>query len=240
MGTLEQKAHREKYLRDFGGAWDAAGVKWMNDQQLKDYLSSMGLNPEGPIFKQLYSGGGYSTYGPSWNPGLNQDFVTGEEIPWMGEGETWYDPSDPAHWSKTNPLKLAREKGYYDWRDKVQSQIDADPRFGGNTIAAWKYFRSKSDRPNAPDMAWYNEGNGPAIMAGRTMTPTPPAPLSTSTPLGATAPATPPGVTAQSKYLSRNPTPMPSQPYGYASMGQPYGYSSVKPPRPARRYSLGG
>lgn len=156
MGTAEQKERRRAYADKLEKALGAGSRgEWKNDAELRSYLNSIGGG--NPLYNQLYSGGGFSTYGPSWNPGMTSDFENNEEIMNMGLGETWYDPSMPGNWQKTDPLKAARMSGFFNWRDQNMDMINRD--FGGNALAAWLTLRGRSDRPNSPDMSWWNEGN---------------------------------------------------------------------------------
>jgi hypothetical protein len=158
MGTEAQKAHRAAYNDRVQSLIDAATKgQWNDDASLKSYLKSIGANDSGALFNQFGSEGGYATFGPSWNPLWKNDFNTNEEIPNMGEGETWYDPSVASNWSKTDPLKTARMNNFYQWRDQNKSSL-IDPK-GGNAFATWYNMRGKSNRPNSPDMSWWNEGN---------------------------------------------------------------------------------
>lgn len=135
MGTPEQKAHRKDYANKIQKAWDAGQYgNWKNDQELRAYLDSQGIKGD-PIYNQLFSGGGYNTYGPSWQPGWNYDFNTGEKIPYQGEGESWYDPSKPENWQSMGPIERERMNSWFNWRD--QNQTEADSKFGGNTLAYW-------------------------------------------------------------------------------------------------------
>jgi len=128
-----------------------------SNTDLANFIASLGGNPSGPQYKQNYSGGGYSLYGPSWDPGWNFDFEHNQKIPWQGPGEDWYDPSKAENWQNTDPLQAGRMSGFFKWRDQNMDMIDKD--WGGNASAAWYALRAKSDRPNSPDMAWWNEGN---------------------------------------------------------------------------------
>lgn len=135
MGTAEQKAHRADYSAKIQRAWDAGqSGKWKNDTELRSYLDSMGIKGD-PIYNQLYSGGGYNSYGPSWQPGWNYDFNTGEKIPYQGAGEEWYNPSKPENWQSMGPIEKERMNSWFNWRDA--NQTEADKNFGGNTLAYW-------------------------------------------------------------------------------------------------------
>jgi len=154
MGTPEQKARRQKYLADAQSIVDAmSGGQIKSDQDLQNFLASQGQNPTGPLYKQYYSQGGYSTYGPSWDPGWNFDFEHNQKIPYMGPGETWYDPSVASNWQNTDPLQVARINGYYNWRNSPEG-IAAGNAYGGNNIAAWYNMRANSSMPGSPDMSW--------------------------------------------------------------------------------------
>lgn len=158
MGTEAQRAHRKNYIDKRQSIIDAViRGDWADDSSLKDYLESIGAPRDKALFNQFGSEGGFAHYGPSWDPGWKNDFNTDEEIPHMGEGETWYDPSVASNWRKTDPLKAKRMAGFFDWRDKNIGNIGG--KYGNNMYAAWHQMRANSDRPNAPDMSWFTEGS---------------------------------------------------------------------------------
>jgi len=184
MGTPEQKANRQAAAarQELIDQAKARG-QIRNDTDLANFIASIGGNPSGPQYRQNYSGGGYSLYGPSWDPGWNFDFEHGQKIPWMGPGETWYDPSKAENWQDTDPLQKARMGGFFKWRDENMDMIDRD--WGGNASAAWYALRAKSNMPNSPDMAWWNEGNrgvAPTTTA-KPVTSTAPAPVTPAKPV---------------------------------------------------------
>lgn len=80
--------------------------------------------------------------------------------------------------------------GYFDWRDKNVGD-------GQNGLALWLQGRAKSNRPNSPDMSWFNEGNGAAVtarpQAGRTLGTLLPTTTTAPTTTGATTTTYPPG-----------------------------------------------
>lgn len=160
MGTPEQRARRQRYAANVErliGAMSQGGIR--SDADLRSWLQANGMNPDGPIFKQYYSGGGYSTYGPSWDPVWNFDFEHGQKIPYQGPGESWYDPSVASNWQNTDPTQAARMSGFFKfWKDTPEGQALAN-QYGGNSIAAWYALRNRSNRPNAPDESWHTEGN---------------------------------------------------------------------------------
>lgn len=170
MGTPEQKANRQAAAarQELIDQAKARG-QIRSDTDLANFIQSIGGNPYGPQYKQNYSGGGYSLYGPSWDPGWNFDFENKQKIPWMGPGETWYDPSKPENWQKTPDLQDQRQRGFFEWRDKNMDMIDRD--WGGNASAAWYALRARSNRPNSPDMSWWNEGNKGAVPMTAPSTP---------------------------------------------------------------------
>lgn len=225
MGTPEQKARRAAYADKSQKVWDAAlGGKWTDDNSLREYLKSIGAAPDKALFNQFGEQGGYSRYGPSWDPGWKNDFVTNERIPHQGPGETWYDPSVASNWQKTPQLQADRMKGFFDWNDKRGAQ--------GNGLIAWMQGRANSSRPNAPDMAWFNEGTQNVTSPTTTATSTPAAPtvFSSTTPVPSEKPVT----TAPT-----NPA-ITGTPYGTASSiyGRPSQpsmvSSSVGKPKPTR------
>src|SRR5207245_633281 len=177
MGTPEQKANRQAAAarQELIDQAKARG-QIRNDTDLANFIASIGGNPSGPQYKQNYSGGGFSVYGPSWDPGRNFDFEHNQNIPWQGPGEEWYDPSKAENWQNTDPVQAARMSGFFKWRDENMDMINKD--WGGNASAAWYALRAKSDKPNAPDMAWWNEGNkgvvptAPSAAPSTTTTPT--------------------------------------------------------------------
>lgn len=172
MGTPEQKAHREAYLAKRDAAFKAAASgQWSDDASLEKYLGR-----KSPLYNQLYSQGGFSRYGPSWDPAWQSDFEHNQEIPY-GDPETqpWYDPSKPENWRNTDPTKAARMAGFFHWGDEQGDMINQ--RFGGNALAAYLRLRSQSNRPNSPDMSWWNEGNGSTL--GQTPPPNAPPPVDT-------------------------------------------------------------
>lgn len=161
MGTAEQKAHRAQYQNNEQKLIDAmssGAIK--SDADLKNWLSSNGMNPDGPMFKRYYSGGGFATYGPSWNPGYMSDFEHNQEIPY-GDPATqpWYDPSKEENWSPTDPLKANRMSGFFKWAMDTPEGQAAIAKYGGNAIAAWYGLRAKSNRTQSPGMEWWNEGD---------------------------------------------------------------------------------
>lgn len=207
MGTQEQKARRQDYAAKLDKAWNAnASGQWTTDEQLRQYLNSIGSSGNA-LYNQLFSGGGYATYGPSWDPIWNNDFQTGEQIPWQGPGETWYDPSIESNWQKTPELKTKRMGGFFDWRNQNADMIDRS--YGGNALSAWNQLRAKSNMPNSPDMSWWNEGNRGA---------------STPTPLTSTTPTT--SLTSPTKPIVTSTT-KPSNPAVY---GTPYGIAGKPTP----------
>lgn len=158
MGTAEQRAHRQAYAQNLDRLWQAAiHGQWTTDSQLQQYLRGMGQNENGALYKQLYSKGGYATYGPSWDPTRNFDFQHNQNIPWQGPGEEWYNPSVASNWQNTDPLQAARMNGFFNWRDQNGTMIDQ--KYGGNALAAWLQMRAASSHPNSPDMSWFNGGN---------------------------------------------------------------------------------
>jgi hypothetical protein len=135
MGTAEQKAHRQDYAEKIQKAWDAGqSGQWKNDQELRSYLNSQGITGN-PIYNQLFSGGGFNTYGPNWQPGWNYDFNEGKKIPYQGAGEDWYDPSKDENWQNMGPIERERMNSWFKWRDSIQAE--ADKNNGGNTLAYW-------------------------------------------------------------------------------------------------------
>lgn len=250
MGTAEQKARRENWNKK------SMDITWglSRGQNLRDILISMGVDPDNsPLANQFKPGGFYDTYGPSANIGMMNDWNAGEQIPYMGPGEEWYNPSVASNWQKIPELELNNSKGYYKWRDTPEARALAANTATGkgygsgvgdgmSFLQSWLMRRPPGSRSGSFNAPGANRGlNAPGARDENgnpipTTTPTP-VPTSTSTPFGTQNP----GVTAQSKAQGkRPPVPMPAQPYGYATLGQPYGYSSVKPPRPTRQYSLGG
>lgn len=161
MGTEAQKQHRANYAAKLDNVWKAgAAGKWTTDQQLRAYMDSQGIKGN-PIYNQLYSKGGYATYGPSWDPTRTFDFEHNQNIMNMGPGETWYDPSVASNWQNTDPQQSGRMSGFFNWRDQNMDRgLNIDANYGGNALAAWLQGRAKSNRPNSPDMSWFNEGNG--------------------------------------------------------------------------------
>lgn len=158
MGTPEQRAHREAYLAKRQAAFDAAASgQWADDASLEKYLGR-----KSPLYNQLYSQGGFSRYGMSWDPAWQSDFEHNQEIPY-GDPETqpWYDPSKPENWSNTDPIKAARMAGHFKFGDENADMINS--RYGGNALAAFLNLRAKSNMPNSPDMRFWNEGNGKEI-----------------------------------------------------------------------------
>lgn len=221
MGTPEQRAHRQAAAarQELIDQAKARG-QIRNDQDLRNFISSIGGNPEGPQYKQNYSQGGYSLYGPSWDPGWNFDFNENKKIPWQGAGEDWYDPSKAENWQNTDPLQAIRMRQFYDWRDKNGEMIDRD--WGGNASAAWYALRAKSGKPNQGGMRWWDNS---------TNAPIPPT---------AAAPASAPAAVAPNNVglPTRPPTAMPAQsatapparaPSGNAS---PYGVLNPATARP--------
>lgn len=179
MGTPEEKAHRARAGANRARILAAvSGGKWTTDSQLSDYLSSIGLKPDGPMFKQYFSGGGFATYGPSWNPGVNNDFVTGMEIPWQGKNPQdfpWYDPTIPGNWKQTDPTAAANMKSFYDWRDQnLAGGINIDANFGGNAFAAW--MQGHGGAPTLGGLAGAAPSTSPPVTPPVTTTPplTPP------------------------------------------------------------------
>lgn len=167
MGTPEQKARRAAYISKLEKALRAMKMgRIRGDEDLRSFLDSIGGG--NPLYNQLYSGGGFSLYGPSWNPGMISDFEHNQEIMRQGPGEEWYDPSKPENWKDTDPLKAARMSGFFKWRDENMDMINRD--FGGNALAAWYTLRNKSNKPNSPDMSWWNEGTGKDVSTGQTPT----------------------------------------------------------------------